>query len=71
MPCCGRLPFEVMSDRMTLDVALVTCDRRPEVAAAIVAARADERARWSPPQPVTPGHASLCPCARCYDGPRK
>ena len=35
MPCCGRVPFEVMSDRMTLDIALVTCDRRPEVVAAI------------------------------------
>lgn len=26
MPCCGRTPFEVPKDRMTLDPALVTCD---------------------------------------------
>lgn len=26
MPCCGRTPFEVMSDRMTLDADLVNCE---------------------------------------------
>ena len=30
MPCCGRSPFEAMSDRMTLDARRVTCiGRRP------------------------------------------
>jgi len=24
-PCCGRSPFEMLADRMTLDAALVTC----------------------------------------------
>jgi hypothetical protein len=28
MPCCGRTPFEVLDDRITLDDSLVTC-RRP------------------------------------------
>lgn len=29
MPCCGRLPFDRMSDRMTLDLDLVTCRGAP------------------------------------------
>lgn len=24
-PCCDRVPFEILSDRMTLDPRLVTC----------------------------------------------
>lgn len=36
---------------------------------AIRQARADERARWSPPAPVTPGHvAALCWCPTCLTG---
>jgi hypothetical protein len=27
--------------------------------------RADERARWSPPAPATPGHVAACWCDRC------
>lgn len=34
MPCCGRTPFEAMSDRMTLDPRRVTCpDHRVTVSA--------------------------------------
>jgi hypothetical protein len=29
--------------------------------------RADERARWSPPAPATPGHVSYCWCPTCGD----
>jgi len=25
MPCCGRVPFEALGDRITLDPSLVTC----------------------------------------------
>jgi hypothetical protein len=33
----------------------------------IARVRADERARWSPPAPATPGHVSYCWCPTCGD----
>jgi hypothetical protein len=42
MPCCGRTPFEVvLTDRMTLDPALVTCERQAQRDAAELRRRLD------------------------------
>jgi hypothetical protein len=34
----------------------------------IARVRADERARWSPPAPATPGHVDCCWCPKCLTG---
>jgi hypothetical protein len=38
-----------------------------DLPALIARVRADERARWSPPPPATPGHVSYCWCPTCGD----
>lgn len=65
MPCCGRLPFDRMSDRMTLDPDLVTC-RGALDALLPPAATADD----SPPDDCGGEHLEDgCGCKVCREGP--
>lgn len=62
-PLCSGTVVRRETDAIYVDVSVTwpcACDFIRKV-------RADERDRWSPPQPVTPGHVpGLCWCPSCH-----